>query len=66
MDFRHILLIPGDAQVAEDGTVTCTGMYPGKVYHDKVAVKGGAAGGGTYGVEPQGFGRVEVPYNKVK
>ncbi len=51
-----------------DGTVECmdTGMYPGKVYHDKVAVKGGAAGGGTYGVEPQGFGRVEVPYNKVK
>lgn len=49
-----------------DGTVECDGMYPGKVYHDKVAVKGGAAGGGTYGVEPQGFGRVEVPYNKVK
>lgn len=49
-----------------DGTVTCTGMYPGKVYHDGVDVKGGAAGGGTYGVEPQGFGRVEVPYNKVK
>ena len=49
-----------------DGTVICTGMYPGKVYHDGVAVKGGAAGGGTYGVEPQGFGRVEVPYNKVK
>ena len=49
-----------------DGTVECKGMYPGKVYHDKVAVKGGAAGGGTYGVEPQGFGRVEVPYNKVK
>ena len=49
-----------------DGTVECEGMYPGKVYHDKVAVKGGAAGGGTYGVEPQGFGRVEVPYNKVK
>ena len=24
VDFRHILLIPGDAQVAEDGTVTCT------------------------------------------
>lgn len=48
------------------GTVNCEGMYPGKVYHDKVAVKGGAAGGGTYGVEPQGFGRVEVPYNKVK
>ena len=24
MDFRHILLIPADAQVAEDGTVTCS------------------------------------------
>ena len=28
-------------------------------------IKGGAAGGGTYGVEPTGFSRVEVPYNKI-
>ena len=48
-----------------DGTITCTGMYPGKVYYDKIQIKGGAAGGGTYGVEPTGFSRVEVPYNKI-
>ena len=48
-----------------DGTVTCSGMYPGKVSYDKIEIKGGAAGGGTYGVEPTGFGKVEVPYNKI-
>ncbi len=48
-----------------DGTITCTGMYPGKVYYDKIQIKGGTAGGGTYGVEPTGFSRVEVPYNKI-
>ena len=46
-----------------DGTVTCSGMYPGKVYYDRIEIKGGAAGGGTYGVLPDGgFSRVEVPY----
>lgn len=48
-----------------DGTVTATGMYPGKVSYDGVQIKGGAAGGGTYGVEPNGFGRVEVPYTVI-
>lgn len=48
-----------------DGTVNCLGMYPGKVYYDKVQIKGGAAGGGTYGVEPSGFGRVEISYNVI-
>lgn len=48
-----------------DGTVTATGMYPGKVSYDGVQIKGGAAGGGTYGVEPSGFGRVEVPYTVI-
>jgi hypothetical protein len=45
-----------------DGTVTCTGMYPGSVSYDRIEIKGGAAGGGTYGVQPAGFPRVEVPY----
>jgi len=45
-----------------DGTVTCTGMYPGKVYYDRIEIKGGGAGGGTYGAEPEGFPRAEVPY----
>jgi hypothetical protein len=38
-----------------DGTVTCTGMYPGKISYDRIEIKGGAAGGGTYGVTPDGF-----------
>jgi hypothetical protein len=48
-----------------DGTVTCTGMYPGSVSYDRIEIKGGAAGGGTYGIEPDGFSRVEVPYTVV-
>jgi len=49
-----------------DGTITCTGMYPGKVYYDRIEIKGGAAGGGTYGIHPDGgFSRVEVPYTVV-
>jgi len=49
-----------------DGTVTCTGMYPGRVFYDRVEIKGGAAGGGTYGVQPEGgFSRVEVPYTEI-
>lgn len=40
-----------------DGTVTCTGMYPGKVVYDKLEVKGGNSGGGYYllsrdGIDP--------------
>jgi hypothetical protein len=46
-----------------DGTVTCTGMYPGKISYDRIDIKGGGAGGGTYGVEPDGGGRKEVPYS---
>jgi len=38
------------------------GMYPGKVYYDKIQIKGGGAGGGTYGVEPEGGGRQELSY----
>jgi hypothetical protein len=45
-----------------DGTVTCTGMYPGRVYYDRIEIKGGGAGGGTYGIEPTGFSRVEVSW----
>lgn len=42
-----------------NGTVTCThstennliqGMYPGEAVYDNLQIKGGAAGGGTYGV----------------
>jgi fibronectin type 3 domain-containing protein len=43
-----------------DGTITASGMYPGKVYYDNVQIKGGAAGGGTYGIEPDGFPRSEI------
>jgi hypothetical protein len=45
-----------------DGTMICTGMYPGKVYYDRIEIKGGAAAAGTYGIEPEGFSRAEVSW----
>jgi hypothetical protein len=51
-----------DSSGTMDGTVTCTGMYPGKIHYDNIKIKGGAAGGGTYGVEPDGGGRREIIY----
>ncbi len=45
-----------------DGTITCTGMYPGSVSYDRIQIKGGAAGGGTYGVTPQGFPTQQVDW----
>ena len=45
-----------------DGTMTVTGMYPGRIFYDWIEIRGGAAGGGTYGVEPEGFQRLELPY----
>jgi hypothetical protein len=45
-----------------DGTVNCTGMYPGKVNYDRIEIKGGAAGGGTYEVQPEGFSAERVSY----
>jgi hypothetical protein len=51
-----------DSSGTMDGTVTFTGMYPGKVSYDRIQIKGGAAGGGTYGVEPEGGGRREITY----
>ena len=47
------------------GTVTCTGMYPGSVSYDRIEIKGGAAGGGTYGIQPAGFPRAEISYTVV-
>jgi len=43
-------------------TITCTGMYPGTVYHGNVEIKGGVVAGGTYGVTPSGFPRRELPW----
>ncbi len=51
-----------DASGSMDGTVICTGMYPGKVIYDKIAIKNGAAGGGTYGIIPEGASQQEVSY----
>lgn len=46
-----------------DGTVVCDGMYPGKVIYDKIEIKGGAAGGGSYGIIRTGFdGQVQVDW----
>ncbi|GHV94551.1 hypothetical protein AGMMS50293_08710 [Spirochaetia bacterium] len=43
-----------------DGTITVSGMYPGRVFYDNVQIKSGKAGGGTYGIEPAGFPRREL------
>ena len=46
-----------------DGTVTCTGMYPGKVSYDRIEIRGGAAAGGTYGIWQDGFpAKEEIPW----
>lgn len=52
-----------DASGNMDGTVVCTGMYPGKVVYDKIEIKAGSAQGGTYGIIREGFsGQIEVSY----
>lgn len=51
-----------DQSGSMSGTITCTGMYPGSVSYDKIQIKGGNAGGGTYGVQPKGFERKELDY----
>ena len=43
-------------------TITCSGMYPGTVYHGNVVIRGGVVAGGTYGVTPNGFPRRELPW----
>jgi len=45
-----------------DGTVTCSGMYPGSVSYDRIDIKGGSAGGGYYRVTPEGGGYKDLPY----
>jgi hypothetical protein len=46
-----------------DGVVTCKGMYPGSVSYNNIQIKGGAAGGGTYGIKRDGFdGQIEVDW----
>ncbi|MDR0624527.1 MAG: hypothetical protein LBG10_08880 [Treponema sp.] len=45
-----------------NGTITASGMYPGKVHYGNIQIKGGAAGGGTYGIEPDGFPRSEISW----
>ncbi len=45
-----------------DGKITVSGANAGIVYYDKVIMKSGKAGGGTYGVELPGKKRAEVDY----
>ena len=45
-----------------DGTVVVTGMYPGRVFYDRIEIRGGAAAGGTYGIHPDGFPRAEISW----
>ena len=49
-----------------DGTVTASGMYPGRIYYDNIVIKNGAAAGGSYGVEPQGFSRMELDWRIIE
>ena len=44
------------------GSITVTGTEPATVYYDKVELKGGKPGNGTYGVQKPGKDRTEVPY----
>mgnify|MGYP003296589826 FL=1 len=37
------------------GTVICEGMYQGEVIYDNIKIKGGAAGGGSYGIKRKNF-----------
>ncbi|MCL2211480.1 MAG: hypothetical protein FWB95_06130 [Treponema sp.] len=43
-------------------TITCSGMYPGTVYHGNVEIKNSVVAGGTYGVTPDGFPRKELSW----
>ena len=59
-----------DANMQSNGTmngiIKCTGMYPGQVDYGKIEIKAGAAGGGTYGVTPDGYVRQEVSFSVVE
>ena len=48
------------------GTMNVTGMYPGKVHYDGIKIYGGAAGGGTYGVEQSGRSRTELDWTLLR
>lgn len=51
-----------DASGKMDSTIVCEGMYPGKISYDNIQIKGGNAGGGTYGVCPDGFAQKELDW----
>ena len=51
-----------DASGTMDGTVTCTGMYPGTVQYDNIKIIGGAANGGFYVITPEGSSSGNVSY----
>ncbi len=44
-----------DTNGSMDGTVTCSGMYPGSVNYDSIQIKSGAAGGGVYIIKRENF-----------
>ncbi|MDE5898594.1 MAG: hypothetical protein K2H09_04950 [Treponemataceae bacterium] len=46
--------------------VRCAGMYPGAVYYDDIQIKKGAARGGFYTVEPEGFPCGTVAWDAVR
>lgn len=43
-----------------DGTVVCTGMYPGSAGYDAIEIKGGGAGGGYYAVTTKDLNGIDI------
>jgi hypothetical protein len=43
------------------GTVTITGMYPGKIWYEKVGISFSKPGSGWYGVKREGFENMDDP-----
>ncbi|MDR2186415.1 MAG: fibronectin type III domain-containing protein [Treponema sp.] len=47
-----------------EGTIHASGMYVGTVKYDGITIKGGAAGGGVYYVQPDGFPETAVDWKE--
>lgn len=79
MDYAGYSDIPGwilngssntRANLAANGrmfaSVRCSGMYPGVVCYDSIKIRRGAARGGFYMVEPEGFPCGEVSWDDIR
>ena len=48
------------------GTVTTSGMYPGRIYYDNIIIDNSRDAGGTYGVQQDGRARTELSWELLK